>query len=225
MLLFYSLFLGHPLEGERTDAGLRDAQWLLRALRHRGGVLHASRRRFQPAGDIVQQYWAIYPQFLRDLFVHAFVKGIATRVRASPRASGSRRWTGCVTAWSRARTCKTTNFWDPSDPDRTCRYCGAPLEPPFVLKVGRRNLAVSSLATLRSDHLASGVDEPTMLGRTRQHPETPSAGVLHNVSDFAWEVAYPDGHHHVLDRTNDRAARRRPAPDQSATVSYAVVGP
>jgi len=29
VLLFYSLFLGHPLEGRRTDAGLRDAQWLL----------------------------------------------------------------------------------------------------------------------------------------------------------------------------------------------------
>ena len=29
-------------------------------------------------GDIVQQYWDIYPQFLRDLFVQAFVDGIDT---------------------------------------------------------------------------------------------------------------------------------------------------
>ncbi len=199
VLLFYSLFLGHPLEGDRTDAGLRDNQWLLV---HFGAepvfCMHPNDDSNRPS-DIVQQYWAIYPQFLRDLFVQAFVKGIdnpGARVTEGQWIKAMDRLRDGMVACG---TCKTTNFWDPSDADATCRSCATPLSPPFLLKIGRRNLAVSSLTTLRSDHLASGVDEPTMLGRTRQHPETPERWGLHNTSDFAWQVAYPGGHQHVLE--------------------------
>jgi hypothetical protein len=95
--------------------------------------------------------------------------------------------------------CKTTNFWDPADPDATCRTCDTRLAPPYLFRVGRRNLAVSSLTTIRSDHLASGVDEPTTLGRVRQHPQEPERWGLHNATDFAWPVTYPGGHQHVLE--------------------------
>ena len=199
VLLFYSLFLGHPLEGRRTDAGLRDAQWLLT---HFGTdpvfCMHPDDETNRP-GEIVQQYWNLYPRFLRDLFIQAFVTGID---RPGARVTEG-QW---IKAMDRLRdgmvscgTCKTTNFWDPADPNTTCRTCAAPLAPPFLLKVGRRNLAVSSLTTLRSDHLALGVDEPTTLGRTRQHPQAPERWGLHNTSEFSWQVAYPGGHHHVLE--------------------------
>ena len=199
VLLFYSLFLGHPLEGERTDAGLRDAQWLLV---HFGTepvfCMHPDDDSNRPS-DIVQQYWSIYPQFLRDLFVQAFVPGIDN--------PGARVTEGqWIKAMDRLRDdmvacagCRTTNFWDPAAPDTACRTCAAPLTPPFVLKVGRRTVAVSSLATLRSDHLASGVDEPTTIGRTRQHPQEPDRWGLHNASDVAWQVTYPGGTSHVLE--------------------------
>jgi hypothetical protein len=47
--------------------------------------------------------------------------------------------------------------------------------------------------------LTSGVDEPTTLGRTRQHPEVPERWGLHNTSDFAWQVSYPGGQQHTLE--------------------------
>ena len=85
VLLFYSLFLGHPLEGARTEAGLRDAQWLLT---HFGTApvfcMHPDDDSNRP-GDIVRQYWDIYPRFLRDLFVQAFVRGIDTPGRPGHR--------------------------------------------------------------------------------------------------------------------------------------------
>ena len=97
--------------------------------------------------------------------------------------------------------CSTTNFWDPTEPrPRLPHRASAALRPPFLLKVGRRNLAVSALATLRSDHLASGVDDPQT---ARPDPPAPDRGPerwgLHNTSDFAWQVAYPGGQQHVLE--------------------------
>jgi len=199
VLLFYSLFLGHPLEGRRTDSGLRDAQWLLT---HFGTepvfCMHPTDDSNRP-GDIVQQYWHIYPQFLRELFVHAFVTGIdnpGARVTEGQWIKAMDRLRDDMVACG---SCRTTNFWDLAEPDRTCRSCGSALTPPYLFRIGRRTLAVSSLTTIRSDHLASGVDEPTTIGRVRQHPQDPSRWGLVNASDVAWSVTYQAGSQHVLE--------------------------
>lgn len=199
VLLFYSLLLGHPLEGERTDAGLRDAQWLTR---HFGTealfCMHPDDDSNRPA-DIVSQYWAIYPQFLRDLLVHAFVTGLdqpSSRVTEGQWIKAMDRLRdGMVTCAG----CGTTNFWDPAESGRICRTCQASLRPPFVIEVGRRTLAVSGLATVRSDHLESGVDNPLTLGRVRGHPTEAGRWGLTNVSAFPWSVVYPDGQRLVLE--------------------------
>jgi hypothetical protein len=193
VLLFYSLFLGHPLEGKRTDAGVRDAHWLMT---HFGTdpvfCMDPARDDNRPS-DIVQQYWNIYPQFLRDLFVQAFVDGMQ---RPSARVTEG-QW---IKAMDRLRDglmtcpqCGTTNFWSLGDPQVTCWHDGASLRPPYLLDVGRRTIAVSPQATIRSDHLASGVDRPTVLARVRRHPQDENRWGLTNDSDTVWPVAYPGG--------------------------------
>ncbi|WP_340540386.1 protein kinase domain-containing protein [Nocardioides sp. GXZ039] len=193
VLLFYSLFLGHPLEGAYTDAGLRDAQWLTR---HFGTdaifCMHPDDARNRPAA-IVEQYWSIYPRFIRDLFTQAFVEGLS---RPSARVTEG-QW---IKAFDRLRDgmvscarCGTTNFWDPTEHARPCRSCSTPITPPYVMQIGRRTLAVSPLLTLRNDHLTSGIDDPTVLGQVRQHPQEPARWGLRNVSPAAWMVTYLDG--------------------------------
>lgn len=193
VLLFYSLFLGHPLEGKRTDSGVRDAHWLMT---HFGTdpvfCMDPARDDNRPS-EIVQQYWGIYPQFLRDLFVQAFVDGVK---RPSARVTEG-QW---IKAMDRLRDglmtcpqCGTTNFWSLGQPQVTCWHDGASLRPPYLLDVGRRSIAVSPQATIRSDHLASGVDRPTVLARVRRHPQDETRWGLTNDSDSAWPVAYPGG--------------------------------
>ncbi len=199
VLLFYALFLGHPLEGTLTDAGLRDATWLTK---HFGTeavfCMHPTDDRNRPA-EIVQQYWSIYPKFLRDLFVEAFVTGLK---QPSSRVTEG-QW---IKAMDRLRDgmltcshCPTTNFWDAADVHATCRTCQHPVAPPYVLQVGRRTLAVSPLMALRADHLTSGVDDPRVLARVRQHPEDAERWGLTNTSTQAWTVSYPDGRQFTLD--------------------------
>ncbi|MEV5000947.1 protein kinase domain-containing protein [Nocardioides sp. LML1-1-1.1] len=203
VLLFYALFLGHPLEGARTDTGMRDAQWLMR---HFGTdplfCMHPTRSDNRPA-QIVQQYWKIYPQFVRDLFVQAFVDGLDQ--------SGARVTEGqWIKALDRLRdgmlacpSCGTTNFWAPGAESVTCWQDGTEFRPPYLLEMGRRTIAVGPQSTIRSDHLTSGVDQPAVLARVRQHPEAKDRWGLHNASDFSWPVAYPGGQSFLLepDRT------------------------
>ncbi len=199
VLLFYTLFLGHPFEGARTEHGLRDQDWLLA---HFGTdpvfCLHPDRDDNRPSA-IVRQYWDIYPRFLRDLFVQAFVAGID---RPGQRVTEG-QW---IKAMDRLRDgmvtcarCRATGFWDVAEPERACRTCGASLRPPYVLRIGRRTLPVSPLATLRTDHLTSGVEESVVIGQVRAHPQDPSRWGLHNLSTRPWPATYGAGQRVQLD--------------------------
>ena len=174
VLLFYSLFLGHPLEGDRTDAGLRDAQWLLS---HFGTeplfCMHPTTRPTGPA-EIVQQYWKIYPQFLRDLFVQAFVDGIDN--------PGARVTEGqWIKAMDRLRdgmlacpTCGTTNFWSSGEPDPVCRQGGTPLSAavPAQDRSPHRRGRPAGGDPVRPPRLRCR--PPGRARRPRQHPQDPA---------------------------------------------------
>ena len=199
VLLFYALFLGHPLEGARTDKGMRDAHWLMT---HFGTdplfCMHPERTDNRPS-EIVQKYWRIYPQFIRDLFVQAFGEGLDT---PSARVTEG-QW---IKAMDRLRdgligcpSCGTTNFWSTDQDEVVCWQDGVTVRPPYLLTIGRRTVAVGPQTTIRWDHLASGVDRPTVLGRVRPHPQSAERWGLQNDSDFSWQVTYPAGQTFLLE--------------------------
>ncbi|MEJ7832702.1 MAG: hypothetical protein WKF79_07295 [Nocardioides sp.] len=199
VLLFYMLFLGHPFEGARTDEGLRDAAWLLS---HFGTdplfCLHPERADNRPP-DIVRQYWRIYPAFLRELFVQAFVAGVEEPGRRVTEGQWIKALDRLRDGLVRCGSCRATGFWDPAEPDGGCRVCEAPLRPPYVLRIGRRTVAVGPAATVSTDHLASGVEDPVVLGRVRPHPQDATRWGLHNESTDAWEAVVRDGQRVRLD--------------------------
>ena len=199
VLLFYALFLGHPLEGARTDAGMRDAQWLTT---HFGTeplfCMHPTLDGNRPA-PIVRQYWRIYPRFLRELFVQAFVAGLddpGARVTEGQWIKALDRLRDGMLACPR---CGATTFWSTDDDVVSCWQDGAEVRPPYLLDVGRRTVAVGPQTTIRSDHLTSGVDHPRVLAQVRRHPDAPDRWGLHNASDFSWPVAYPGGQSFLLE--------------------------
>jgi DNA-binding helix-hairpin-helix protein with protein kinase domain len=220
VLLFYTLCLGHPFEGARTDDGLRDAAWLLE---HFGTdpvfCLHPDRDDNRPS-QVVQDYWAIYPRFLQDLFVQAFVAGVDRPGQRVTEGQWMKAMDRLRDGMVRCR-CGTTGFWDLAEPRRTCRSCGRSLQPAYLLQVGRRTVAVSALATLRSDHLSPGADESVVVGRVRSHPQDADRWGLHNVSGRAWEATYAGGHRVSLepDRTMEIADGVRVGVDGSVVTA------
>jgi hypothetical protein len=72
-------------------------------------------------------------------------------------------------------------------------HCDGRLTPPYLLRVGRREIAVSGFASIRADHVRAGVDDPTVLGQVRQHPRDPRRWGLTNMSNKAWRATYASG--------------------------------
>jgi DNA-binding helix-hairpin-helix protein with protein kinase domain len=192
VLLFYALCVGHPLEGRKTEQGLRDQNWLAQ---HFGTdptfVFHPTDDSNRPTSALVQAYWDRYPAFLHDAFIRAFTDGLhdpMARVTESEWITIADR----LADGMMLSDAGDTVFWDAYDPDRVCRHAGHKLVPPFVLHVGRRRIAVSPFAQVREDHLSSS-GRRTAVARARQHPADQRRWGLHNVSQRQWHATQLDG--------------------------------
>lgn len=203
VLIFYTLCMGHPLEGRRTEVGIRDHAWLTR---HFGTdpvfCMDPDREDNRPA-DLVRTYWNIYPTFLRRLFVQAFVEGATTPSARVTEGEWMRAMDHLRDVMTACVTCGTTCFWDVEDPDRPCRRCGTPVRPRMRLAVGRhRTLALSPLQTLRTDHVggASVADRDTeIVGAVVAHPDDPHRWGLRNLSSRAWVAIYAGDQHRPVE--------------------------
>ena len=186
VLLFYVLCVGHPFEGRRTEQGIRDGAWLQR---HFGTdplfCMHPDLDDNRPP-DLVSKYWKLYPRFLRDLFVQAFVSGLEEPSRRVTEGQWIKAMDRLRDGMVQCTDCEATNFWDPAEPDRPCTTCAGVAKPDFVLDIGRRKLAASTFATIRSDHLKLGVDDSEVIGKVRRHPREARRWGLSNLSTKTW---------------------------------------
>ena len=194
VLLFYILCMGHPLEGALTESGLRDPPWLIR---HFGTdpvfCLHPDRDDNRPPRT-VERYWQHYPRFLRELFLQAFVTGLTDPSRRVTEGQWIKATDRLRDGMIRCGGCGVTGFWDPAEPEHACRACGEVTKPSYLLEVGRRRVAVSELATLRTDHFGVGIDAATDIGRVRAHSREADRWGLENVSGESWTALYAGGH-------------------------------
>ncbi len=193
VLLFYALCVGHPLEGRRTETGLRDASWLMR---HFGTdplfTFDPDDDSNRPVEGTVQAYWDIYPAFVREAFTRAFTEGLrdpGSRVTESEWIKVADR---LADSMIQCAQCGATNFWDESDPSPSCARCQTPVRPPFVLSVGRRQVAVSRFARIRSEHLRLAAGESEDVARVRRHPTDSQRWGLENLTKRSWEAVLPD---------------------------------
>ncbi|MDT9594400.1 hypothetical protein RDV89_15050 [Nocardioides zeae] len=194
VLIFYTLMMGHPFEGERTGSGLRDQGWLTR---HFGTdpvyCLDPSRDDNRPP-ELVRTYAGIYPRLLLDLCERAFVAGARAPLERVTEGEWVRAMDQLRDLLVACAGCGTTCFWDPDEPGRTCRTCDATVVPRMRLAVGRsRTVALSPLATLRTDHVADAAlaaHDSDVVGRVVVHPEDPDRWGLRNVGDEPWTAVY-----------------------------------
>jgi DNA-binding helix-hairpin-helix protein with protein kinase domain len=194
VLLFYALCMGHPLEGQRTELGLRDGAWLTR---HFGTdplfTFDPSDASNRPASNLVEAYWKVYPRFLHEAFIRAFGIGLmdpASRVTESEWIKVLGRLRDVLVQCAH---CGATNFMDEEDPAQQCARCHRPLERPLILHIGRRRIVVSPFAKIRSSDAPASEDDTLDYARVRRHPFDPSRWGLENLSGAAWVGTLPDG--------------------------------
>ena len=192
VLMFYVLFMGHPLEGARTEGGLRDQPWLLRHFGTDPVFCMDPHRDDNRPPAIVSSYWNLYPEFLRSLFAQAFGAGLRDPSRRVTEGQWIKAMDRLADAMVRC-ACGTTAFWDHGGEPRFCRNCGAPLVPAYVARVGRRSAAVSEVAALRGDHFAPGGDDPRLWATFHRHPQDPQRWGISNRTGTGWTATYPGG--------------------------------
>jgi DNA-binding helix-hairpin-helix protein with protein kinase domain len=194
VLLFYALCMGHPLEGSRTETGLRHGTWLSQ---HFGNdplfAFHPDDESNRPTSKLVQRYWDVYPRFLHATFTRAFTDGLvdpASRVTESEwiKVLGRLR-----DAMVQCEHCQATNFVDEEQPGQRCASCQHRMARPLVLQIGRRRLVVSSFTRIRATDAPSSEDEGQDLARVRRHPSDSSRWGLENLTDHAWIGTLLDG--------------------------------
>lgn len=194
VLLFFLLFMEHPLIGRKVDHGMWDER---HAVTHFGRepvfVLAADDESNRPVGEHVQRYWSLYPQFLRDRMLQAFGEGLtdpAARVTEGEWLRTLSELRDCMGSCPR---CGATVFHDldrrgPS----VCHACGVALPPPLVVSVGKHRLVVSRHLRFGAEVISPLPSPGPPIARSVPHPTNPGRFGLKNLTEVAWVVTMPD---------------------------------
>jgi DNA-binding helix-hairpin-helix protein with protein kinase domain len=147
-------------------------------------------------------FWAIYPTFLKDLFVEAFTRGLNhpdQRIREGQWRQAMNRLRDtliyCV-------GCKRQNFYDLDRVRATggdvgqCWACGKKLQVPPRIRIGRNVVMLNHDSELYPHHRdeSGGYDFTKPFARVVEHPSRPGVWGLKNLSESHWATVRADGH-------------------------------
>jgi DNA-binding helix-hairpin-helix protein with protein kinase domain len=202
VLLFYIFMVHHPLEGKQ-ELEIRCLD--LPAMQQLYGtqplfIFDPDDHSNAPVPgyhDLVIAYWALYPQFLRDLFTRAFTDGIrdpqAGRVRESEWRAAMTRLRDSLVYCGR---CGAENFYDvgalrvSGGRPGECWSCTTELTLPPRIRIGRHVVVLNHDGLLFPHHL----DEERLYDFSRpvaaitRHPTDPTVWGLRNESGDKWVV-------------------------------------
>ncbi|MBR6037830.1 MAG: hypothetical protein IKP53_03630 [Candidatus Methanomethylophilaceae archaeon] len=150
-----------------------------------------SNRPVKGVSDNVIRMWANYPQFIRDLFLRAFVDGL----RDPPSRPIETEW---ISALCRFRAtvvrcdCGSTSFFQGKAEDGfACPKCGR--RHPVLALNGLPVVLTRSTVLYRSQTREGSEDNATVSARVVENRNHPGVLGFKNFDDVAWEAAGPDG--------------------------------
>ncbi len=194
VLLFLMLMLNHPFDGalERTSPVLDRAALLRLYAEHPVFIFDPaddSNRPIPGRHDNAIVFWALYPPFVRDLFVRAFTAGVrdpGARVRESEWRTAMIRLRDSIFPCG---SCGAECFASEVEPV-ACWSCGARPEPPLRLRFERDIVALGAQTLLFPHHLdpARRFDFSEPLASVAPHPSEPHAYGLKNLSQATWRA-------------------------------------
>lgn len=221
VLLFYMFMMHHPLEGKKELAIKCLDLPAMRKLYGAEPVFIFDPQNNSNAPDPTQQknalvFWAIYPQFLRELFIKAFTEGIRDPVHGRVRESN---WRAVMVRLRDSIIycghCKAENFYDveahasaKSGAD-SCWSCRRQLHPPPRLRIARSEVMLNHNAHLFPHHVDDErkYDFTQPFATVTRHPTEPNIWGLKNLSRQNWSA------------TNTRGEVKDVGPGRSVTLA------
>ncbi len=206
VLLFYILMVHHPLEGERSTTSPTLDRAAVQRIYGTDPVFifdpsNASNRPVPGYHVHVNDYWPIYPQSIRDMFIRAFTTGIADSYGGRIRES---EWRKALVALRDTiiycAQCGSENFYDLAVLKSTgtpgvCWSCQTPLSLPPRLRVGDEVTMLNYNTRLYVHHVDPDrlYDFSQIVAEVTQHPQNPGIWGLKNLGSEKWVITTDDG--------------------------------
>ncbi len=206
VLLFYMLMMHHPLEG-RKESSIKCLD--LPAMNRLYGaeplfIFDAVDPSNAPDPEHHRNaldFWPIYPQFLRDLFLKSFTQGMnnpAARVRESEWRGAMVRLRDSIVYCSQ---CSAENFYDAEylktsgGKPAPCWSCHEELILPPRIRIGRNIVMLNHDTGLYPHHLDDSrlYDFSKPVAKVTQHPTNPALWGLQNLSPARWVTTSTEG--------------------------------
>ncbi len=210
VLLFFLLFGGHPLDGER-ESKIRCLD--VPALERLYGTSplyiwdpsDPSNRPVPGVHDNPIAFQALYPAALMALFHRSFTDGLhypTKRVRESEWRKAFAA--GIDSIWLCG--CGAENFYEAGTAatQKRCWACQKSLVLPPRIRLGANVVLLNRSTVLRSPHVGKSEQDDPAVGEVLENPRSPGVFGLKNLSQDAWTLTKPDGA--VLDVPPGRAA-------------------
>jgi eukaryotic-like serine/threonine-protein kinase len=218
VLLFYILFVNHPLEGKKETAITNlDPSTMTRLYGKEALFI------FDPKDDSNRPdpqfhnnaniFWKIYPSFLRELFTRAFTKGIDDplngRIREGEWMLYLTRLRDLICLCS---NCHAENFFDPDEQItnsemnyQLCYNCGNRFASPLRLHIDKKIIMFNHDTKLYKHHIDvdSQYDFSRPIAEVTRHPTNPNRAGLKNITNDKWVISTKEGKTYDIEPTKN----------------------
>lgn len=212
VLLFFLLYGGHPLDGER-EAKIRclDVPALERlygfAPLYIWDPADSSNRPVQGVHDNPIAFKGMYPQALADLFLRSFTEGLRYPTRRVRESEWRKAFAAAIDSiW--LCQCGAESFYEPAvaaaSGGKRCWSCRKALVLPPRIRIGSDVVLLNRTTRLFGHHIGTTRDDDTPIAEVVQNPQVANLFGLKNLTGDAWTLTKPDGA--VVDVPPGRAA-------------------
>lgn len=200
VVLYFLLFLNHPLEGKKTMCPCLTEE-LERKFYGTEPVFvwdsaDDSNRPVRGVHVNEIKFWPVYPKFVRDTFEEAFSHEALVGADTQHRVT-EKKWQEVFTALRDCLavcSCGEETFIDVTKPSCNCISCGKEIQRPLVMKVKKYHVVMQPKKQIYACHAVHDSDDFRMAkGEVISSRQDPSLTGLKNNSDFNWTAVLPNG--------------------------------
>jgi serine/threonine protein kinase len=201
VLLFYMFMLHHPLEGS-VEANIKCFDSLaMEKIYGREPVfiwdpLNKSNRPVPGYQDNAIIFWEIYPPYLKDMFTHAFTKGLYDSKARIVEKQWKDAFANLRNSIIYCPHCGSENFFGKQT---SCWQCRSSVTAPPRIRLGKQLIMLNHDTVLTRHHTNGLFDFKTAVGKVSRHPQNPNRWGLTNVSPDHWTLSKPNGETAVIE--------------------------
>ena len=196
VLLFYMLMIHHPLEGAQ-EAKIKCMD--IPALNQLYGtnpvfIYDPENRSNRPVAgchDNAIVYWALYPQYLKDLFVRSFTVGLREPERRVTEGEWLTAFANMIGGLVNCPYCGEEVLYAP-EREVSCWHCKRLVRMPAKLVIGKNRITITANKKLYSHYLHRDYDMDKIVGEFVVNPENPKIWGLKNRTTTHWTSIQTD---------------------------------